>query len=220
MDFTLFRLRVVADWLELEVGTLNPHPAHRIQKASMGAFSYVTGLDPETRQDIRDTGKQGKNTPTTAFACRIQSPERFSVVVSALNTISDLDPNATITVRGIEIALDAYRRTAYTTDEQLAEMTAFMLRHINRPEGANDDPRFYSWRGTPELRYGKKQVERGVLDGKTAMYGNHDDDFVVRGYLKNYDTVRNSNDKAKGKTLLTNPLDHRARIEVRLQGLA
>ena len=216
MHYRNFNFRCALDWLDLEVRTLKPHPAWRIRKASTGAFSYVSGIDVATGQGIKATGQQGKNTPTTRFAVRIQNPERFATIIAAVDTIKDRDPLAAITVRGIEIAFDAYRRSG-TTDDQLAEMTEIMLRGITRPDDTNDVPRFYHWRGTTEFRYGKQGVKSAILQGRTAMYGNAHDDFIVRGYLKSYDTVRGDNGVQKRVTL-PDFLAHRARIEIRLQG--
>lgn len=213
-----FRFCSVVDWLELEIFTTNLHPAWRVQKASGDKLSFVMGLDCTTGQNIEITGTQGKNTPTTRFALRIQNPERFSSITAALDTIKDRNPLIEVRVRSIEVTFDAYRKSG-TTDEELARMTAQMLHEIGRPENANSAPRFYTWRGTAQRRYGKKSLIQGVMQGSTAMYGNADDDFVVRGYLKNYDSVRGDSGKVERITL-PNPFEHRARIEVRLQGKA
>lgn len=212
----LFKFDAAVDWLELEVLTVSPKVAWRIQRAGKGAFSYVTGLDPVTGQDIEFFGAQGKNTPTTRFAIRMQAPERCSAIISALATVSDLDVAAPVLLRAIEVAFDAYRQKD-TTNAQLAHMVTIMLHQINRPEGSNEAPRFYSWKGTPELRYGKQQAQVAILDSKTAMYGNRDDDYIVRGYLKDYDTHLGENNKLR-RCEIANTLEHRARIEVRLAG--
>lgn len=218
MNHIQFKFKATVDWVELEVHTINPHPAWRVWKAAAGAFSRVTGLDPHSDNDIKHTGAQGENTPTTRFATRIQAPERFTAITAALNTIRDLCPVTPVTVRSIEVAFDAYRQPG-TTDAELVEMVVTMLHQINRPSGTNDAPRVYKQKGTPELRYGLKALRVPIQNGNTAMYGNKGDDFVVRGYLKDYDTVTSS-DGGTQRVNLSNPSDYRARIEVRLQGRA
>jgi len=89
MDYTLFRFDACVDWLELEFWTRSRHPAWRLWEESAGAFSYVTGLDPETGEDIREHGTQGRNTPTTRFSARIQNPQRFDSIAAALGTLTD-----------------------------------------------------------------------------------------------------------------------------------
>jgi len=216
MDYSKYRFTAVVDWIDLEVHTINRHPAWRIHEASAGAFSYVTGLDPATGVNIMQSGAQRENTPTSRFLVRVQNPPRFAAMTEALSSIEDRDPEAAVTVRSIEVSLDAYRRPG-TTDEQLAEMAGYMLRGVNRPEGAYEAPRFFDWRGLTEQRHGRQAVESAILRGRTAMYGNADDPYIVRGYLKNYDTFKNDNGTAERRDI-TDLLQHRARVEVRLQG--
>lgn len=208
------RFDAVVDWLELEIRTLRPRVAHRIYVHSSGALSYVTGLDPDTGLDIKIGNRQGKNTPTTRFAIRIQAPERFAAIADVLAKIDDLDPNATVLVRGIEVSFDDYGADE-ATDDDLAHCAATMLHQINRPTGTNDAPRVYDRTGA-EVRYGKQSLKAALLAGKTAMYGNESDDYVVRGYVKDYDTRKGENGKNHRIDLPRH--EHRARIEVRLQG--
>lgn len=214
-QFGLFRYKAVVDWLVLEIRTIRPIPAWRIKKSGNGAFSYVTGLHPITGEEIALTESQRENTPTTRFALRIQNPERYELIRVALDTVQYLDQSIETKVRGIEIAFDAHRLPG-TTHEQLASMVEKMLRGINRPENTNVAPRFYSFKGTPELRFGEESVLSAVRQGFTAMYGNKEDPFIIRGYLKDYDSMLDDKGKSYRATL-TNPLAHRARIEVRLQ---
>ena len=137
-------------------------------------------------------------------------------MVSAANCIKELlAPDFLISVSAIEIALDAYRQKG-TTDEHLIEITEIMLRSINRPEHSLPSLRFYSWRGLTECRMGKKQAKSAIRSGKTGMYGNKNDDHIIRGYLKNYDTVKVEGKKASRKNI-EDPLKHRGRVEIRLK---
>lgn len=203
---SLFRFLAVVDWLDLEVRTLKPTQGRHLHNKGAGAFSYC--------KPIKECHWLRSNT-STRFIVRIQNPERFATIAMALETIRDcLDLAFEIRVRGIEISFDAYR-LAGTTTEQLAEMVVEMLRGINRPGTA--PVRLYKCRGTAKHGAGRQSTLSAVLDGYTGMYGNQRDNFVIRGYLKDYDTVKDANGKGQ-RVSIDDPLEHRARIEVRLQG--
>lgn len=217
MVYSQFCFDCVVDWVALEVWTLERHPAWRVWKKSAGAFSYVEGLDETTGEKIATTGAQRKNTPTRRFVVRIQNPARFSEVTSALDAIHDRESSSPVVIKGIEVAFDAYRASPNGTDAELIAMTATMLHRISRPANTNGAPRLYTWKGTSEQRYGWKHMIPAITAGKTGMFGNHDDNYVVRGYLKNYDTIQ-TDTQSKPERVDLETDEHRARVEVRLQG--
>lgn len=200
----------VVDWLDLEFRCLRPTPAWRIQQAGGGIISHVTGLHSETGEAIAKTGKQGGNTPTTRFRARIQNPERFAAVTDVFKCDGireRIDLTEKVLVTAIEVSFDLYARSE-TTPVDLAEVTALLVRGMNRP--TNAQPRAYRERGTPtEIPVAFDDLLKRIKQGYCIGVGHRDDNIYLRAYLKTHDARR--------------PLTHehhRARVEVRLQGVA
>lgn len=201
-----FRATAVVDWLILEFHTLSATPAWRLWKEHEDIFSYVTGLDPETGEDIAKVGAQGANTPTTRFAVRIQNPTRFADLESAVDQVPAIDVSVPFSITAIEVSFDLYAR-AGTTERDLIEMTAYLVRSINRV--SSEPPRFYKLAGETHWPALLTEMLAALRDGFTVGYGNRDDDAYLRIYFKKTDN---------GTLLPTAEL--RSRAEIRLQGEA
>ncbi len=165
-------------------------------------FSHVHGINPQTGEKYPENRK---GTTTTRFAVRIQAPERFTAITAALDTIRErLDPSCAITVCGIEVALDAYVNDG-SGPEELAEMASHFLKGINRV--SSNHPRIYRERGETRAIGSHKELIQALQDGFQIGIGDCDSNRYQHGYLKTQDN---------GKALPIN--EHRARIEIRLQG--
>ncbi|UCV28414.1 hypothetical protein [Ferribacterium limneticum] len=202
MDYSRFRFLAVVDWVELEVHTLKATQGKHLKAA--GTFSHAHGINPQTGEKYDE---RVKNTTTTRFAIRIQAPERFAAITAALATIRDrLDPSYAIAVLGIEVALDAYAEEGTSPDE-LAEMTAHFLKGINLV--SPDHPRVYRRKGETRAIGSQRELIYALADGFQIGIGNGNGDRFQHGYLKSKD---NKQDLPEN--------EHRARIEIRLQGNA
>lgn len=200
MDYSRFRIVAVVDWVELEIRTLKATQGKHLQAAGAGLFSHAHGINPQTGEKYPENRK---NTATTRFAVRIQAPERFAAITTALNTIGDrLDPSCAIVVLGIEVALDAYAKTG-TGTEELPEMTSHFLKGINRV--SSNHPRIYRRKGETRAIGSHRELIQALMDGFQIGIGNGD--RFQHGYLKATDN---------GQNLPIN--QHRARIEIRLLG--
>lgn len=204
-----FKSKCVVDWLELEVRTSIATAGWRIRREGAGTFSYVTGLDPETGEDISKTGAQGKNTPTTRFGLRIQNPDRFTSINDALTQkgIADrIDPSAEILVSAIEVSFDLYVLPG-TDESDHIEMATILATSVNHV--SNSLPRVYRRKGEVHYPTLKSEFLAALKGGFMIGFGDKDDDLYQRIYFKKTDN-KNSLSKA----------EHRARIEIRLQGNA
>lgn len=202
MDYSQFRIVAVVDWVELEVRTLKPTQPKHLYKAGAGLFSHAHSINPQTGQKYDE---QLKNTTSTRFAIRLQAPERFTVIQSALNSIRErLDPSALVTVLGIEVAMDAYAKAGVGAEE-LAEMAAHFLKGINLV--SPDHPRIYRLEGETRAIGSHRELIHALMDEFQIGIGHGAGDRFQHGYLKTKDD----------KQAL--PIgQHRARVEIRLQG--
>lgn len=202
MDYSRFRIVTVVDWVELEVRTMKATQAKHLHTAGVGLFSHAHGINPQTGEKYPENRK---NTTTTRFAIRIQAPERFASVTAALDAIRNrLDQTYAITVRGIEVALDAYAKDG-STAEELAEMAAHILKGINRV--SPDHPRIYRRKNETRAIGSHRELIQALLEGFQIGIGNGDGDRFQHGYLKTSDDRQDL------------PVSqHRARIEIRFQG--
>lgn len=202
MDFSRFRFVVVVDWVELEVRTLKPTQPKYLYMNGAGRFSHAHSINPQTGEKYPDSYK---NTTSTRFAVRIQAPERFTAITEALDTIRErLAPSCTIAVRGIEVALDAYANDG-SGPEDLAEMTSHFLKGINRV--SPNHPRSYREKGETRAIGSRRELIQALQDGFQIGIGDGNGNRYQHGYLKAQDS---------GEAL---PIgEHRARIEIRLQG--
>lgn len=202
MDYCRFRIEAVVDWCELEVRTLKATQGKHLKAMGVGMLSHAHGINPQTGEKYDE---HVKNTTTTRFAVRIQAPARFATITTALNSIRKrLDPSYAIAVRGIEVALDAYAEEG-TSSNELAEMTAHFLKGINRV--SPDHPRVYRLVGETRAIGSHRDLIHALMDGFQIGVGDGNGDRFQHGYLKSTD---NKQELPKNQ--------HRARIEVRLQG--
>lgn len=204
MDYSRFRIAAAVDWIELEVRTVKATQAKHLHAAGAGAFSHAHGINPQTGEKYPENRK---NTTTTRFAVRIQAPERFSTIRAALDTIRDhLAPPHAIAVRGLEVALDAYAKKG-TAPEELAAIAAHFLKGINRV--SPDHPRIYRRKNETRAIGSHRELIQALMEGFQIGIGNGHGDRYQHGYLKASDAQQDL------------PVDqHRARIEIRLQGNA
>lgn len=206
MDYSRFRIEAVVDWVELDVRTLTPTQGKHLKVAGAGLFSHAHGLNPQTGEKYPESHK---NTTTTRFAIRVQAPERFAAITSALAAQRDrLDPSFTIAVFGIEVALDAYaKKGVIVTHEELAEMTSHFLKGINRV--SPDHPRIYRRNNETRAIGSHQELIQALMDGFQIGIGSGDGTRFQHGYLKTTDDRQDL------------PADqHRARVEIRLKGNA
>ena len=202
MDYSQFRIVAVVDWVELEVRTLKATQGMHLHTAGVGLFSHAHGINPQTGEKYPENRK---NTVTTRFAIRIQAPARFASVTAALDAIQErLDPSYAITVRGIEIALDAYAKDG-TASEELAEMTSHFLKGINRVLPGH--PRIYRRKNETRAIGSHRELIQALMDGFQIGIGNGNGERYQHGYLKTTDNGQEFPED-----------EHRARIEIRLQG--
>lgn len=205
MDYSRFRFVVVVDWVELEIQTLKPTQAKHLHAMGGGSFSHAHGINPQTGDKFPENRK---NTTTTHFAVRIQAPERFAKIAAALATISDrLAPSAVITVRAMEVALDAYGNDTQLGGHGLAEMAAHFLKAINRVSEAH--PRIYRRNRETRAISSHQELIAALQDGFQIGIGNGNGDRFQHGYFKTTDNQQQLADN-----------ECRARIEIRLQGKA
>lgn len=204
MDYSRFRIVAVVDWVELEIRTLKATQGKHLQAAGAGLFSHAHGINPQMGEKYPENRK---NTTTTRFAVRIQAPERFAAIMAALGTIRDrLDPSSAIAVLGIEVAMDAYAKTG-TSTEELTEMTSHFLKGINRV--SSNHPRIYRRENETRAIGSHPELIQALVDDFQIGIGNGAGDRFQHGYLKTKD---NQQDLPVGQ--------HRARVEIRLQGNA
>lgn len=201
MDYSRFRFVFVVDWIELEVRLLKATQGQHLKKAGAGMFSHVHGINPQTGEKYPENRK---GTTTTRFAVRIQATERFATIKAALDAIRcRLDPSSTIAVLGIEVALDAYAKNG--TANELAEMAAHFLKGINRV--SPEHPRIYRLKNEKRDIGSHRELIQALKEGFQIGIGNGNGTRFQHGYLKTTDN---------GQTLPE--CQHRARIEIRLQG--
>ncbi|MBK1679924.1 hypothetical protein [Rhodocyclus tenuis] len=198
------RFIAVVDWLELEINTRKPTQGFHLHRLGRGAFSHAHGIDLQTGKKYPE---HLKNTTTTRFLVRIQSPERFAMVNDALDRMGgQFDQSAGSWLRAIEVAFDAYGNEN-TNDEQLAEATALFMKGVNRVSEV--PPRIYRLKNETRIIGSQRELVQALLDGFQIGIGNCDADRYQHAYLKTSDNK------------LPLPQNHhRARIEVRLQGSA
>ncbi len=202
IDYSRFRIVAVVDWVELEVRTMKATQARHLHTAGVGLFSHAHGINPQTGEKYDE---QVKNTVSTRFAVRIQAPERFASVTAALDAIRDrLDPSYAITVRGIEVALDAYAKDG-SAAEELAEMAAHFLKGINRVSPKH--PRSYRRKNETTAIASERDCAQELADDFHIGIGNSAGNRFQHIYLKTKDDQQH---------LPVN--QHRARIEIRCQG--
>lgn len=164
-------------------------------------FSHVHGINPQTGEKYPENCK---GTTTTRFAIRIQAPERFAAIMAALGTIRErLDQSYAIRVLGIEVALDAYNKDG--TADELAEMAAHFLKGINRV--SPEHPRIYRLKNEKREIGSHRELIQALKEGFQIGIGNGNGTRFQHGYLKTTDN---------GQTFPES--QHRARIEIRLQG--
>lgn len=207
MDYKKLIFKAAVDWIDLEIRTRIPIQAWRLQKHSAEGFSYVHGCDQATGERL---AKNRSNAPTTLFVARIQSPERFDSVAMILERTeiaARLDRSQPVRVVGMENSFDARPRPG-TSPEELARMTARFYWELTKfvaPTQRLYHERKHSVIPVPNQR----QLAQRFLEGYTLGAGGKDDDYYQRAYFKRNDG---------GQQLPSS--EHRARIEIRHQGLA
>lgn len=207
MDYSRYHFRCEVDWLELEIEIASPTQAWRLPKAS--GLSFARPCDPLTRKPL-PAGRV--NEPTTLFRVKVQDPlncGRASRIMAELNKTYPLALPPTVV--GIEVALDGYSNAS--SRDELVLLTAHFYKFLtNNP---SDNHRTY--RRHREFVDGITRFDtliQMISEGYQIGVGSTGDDLYIHSYLKTTDRVRHG---------IAEPLpieEHRARIEIRIQGAA
>jgi hypothetical protein len=207
MDYSRYHFRSEVDWLELEIEILSPTQAWRISKAS--GLPFARPCDQLTGEPLPAARE---NEPTTLFRMKIQDPLNCGSAGRIIAKLNKTYPLAfPPTVVGIEVALDGYSN-ALSRDE-LVLLTAHFYKFLTNVP--SDNHRTY--RRHREFVDGITSFDtliQMISEGYQVGVGNKADDLYLHSYLKTTDRVRYG---------IAEPLpieEHRARIEITIQGAA
>lgn len=202
MDYTRFTFSAVADWIEIEVTTASSTNAPTIRRRC-GLSGFVTPCNAE------------ESGAASVFRVRLQDPRDWQGVTKRLRQIDAEFPFLRPpTVTGIEISLDARSKTA--SREELIELTArfykfstFMASKNRRYEGAYRG-------GVKAITSGFDQIRQEIGQGRVIAIGNQQDD--PQGRWRCDPVSQRIYFKTTDNRQALDPAEHRARIEVTLQG--
>jgi len=226
INYFKYRFRAVVDWIEIEIQTNAPVQAWRIQRDSVGGFSFVKGCDQTTGQRF---DKSHENTPTTRFACLIQAPDRHADITAILSLdkiAGRLSGTVPVKASGIEVSFDAYSNPG-TTAEDLGRMTSRFYWGLSRL--VSPDMRLYhAGPGSGLVIPNQRSLAQEFMQGYTLGIGHRNDDIYQRIYFKRTDGITKRDEdqqrceSGQGKCDDKRPQlpesEQRARIEIRLQG--
>lgn len=193
MDYTLFRFKAVVDWVEIEITTTTPTNFTTIRRK--GRLCYVAPLNASS------------GGAASRFRFRIYDPDSWAGIRQIVAEIERSKPFSTLPkVTGIEVSFDAYSKGA--TSDQLATLAADFARFNSA--AISDNKRIAGrWKGDTEGIPNQATMRRKVAAGREVVIGDRDDPITQRAYFKTTDH--------NGQPI-PNQSDHRARIEVTLQG--
>jgi hypothetical protein len=171
LDYGRLRFRAVVDWIECEVRTAQPTNAPTIRRH--GGFNFV---------EPRDAGAGGA---ATVFRFRIQEPENFNSLVTAITVLTDrFSLVAAPIITGIEVSLDAY--SLDLNRAALVAMVAHWYKFQTHPVSLNR--RFQGrHKGDVEGISGLAAIERQLAAGRVIAIGNKADSLSQRLYVKTTD---------------------------------
>lgn len=198
MDYSLFTFRACIDWIELEIATDAKTTVARVRRR-LGVL-YAQPIDP------------GIGNEANRFRIRLHDPRTWDGVVEWITKAnSEFSLTAPASVTGIEVAFDAY--SAGATNQDMLLLTADFLTF--RQGQVEDNIRFSGqYQGGALGITNRAQLEMKLAQGRVINIGNKDDAVSQRIYFKKKDGSTRNNGE------LLPPEQHRARIEVTLQGAA
>lgn len=190
-----YQFQVVVDWIGVAFETDRSTNFSSVSK-HLPRASYVEPIEP---------GAAGE---TSRFVARFQEPKCWQEITNALATLGDwitlCGPPAVVS---IEVSLDAYSK-AHDTNE-LVPMAAHFFTALKNP--VSDNARFTGLPGTVVGIVNARGVQTMLGRGRGIFIGNKNDDLAQRIYVK-------TRDGGEGHEVTLPPEQHRARIEIRLQG--
>lgn len=196
-----FQFKVVIDWIRIEVKLSSPSQFRHVQSRMSSTFgkTYVKPCEGQASSNV--------------FAFRVQNPQSADQFMEDVQSMRrPHDPpirEEDVRITGIEVSLDAY--LAGSDRSRLAAAAFHFMKHqAQRPDGNAriTQPKHFRAAAHPP------DTLQALEAGYSVHVGAKDDDYRVRAYLKDYDTV----DGEQYKPLP--PEKHRARFEVVLEGAA
>jgi hypothetical protein len=201
MNYTRFRFKAVIDWIEIEIYTATSTNFQTVQRRlndilrlSEGRNAYVKACE------------SGAGGSALVFRFRIYNPSDWQEVIVKLQKLEELiafskQPKVT----AIEVAFDAYSKGEAKNDE-LAQLVSSYYRNLTLFVSGNR--RLYKGKGSPKYANIRPEfLVKDISEGWQIGIGNDDDDRYQHAYLKTTDD---------GELLPAE--EHRARLEIRLQG--
>jgi hypothetical protein len=206
MDYRKFRFKAVIDWIELEIKTIKPTNFQTIRRH--GGLKYVTPID------------EGAGRAATNFIFKFHDPKNWLSIIEMLKEI-ELDNSLAQEpiVKSIEVSFDAYSETA--TSEELTELTGRFFRYLTNPVSLNI--RFSGRKGLKvkdtEPTESGANVRRLFAKNRNLCIGNaKDDESRFNKYKVDDEYMQIYFKKTDNNGIAIPTSEHRARIEIRLQG--
>jgi hypothetical protein len=191
-----YRFAAEVDWIKVRFSTRSPTNFQMIRRH----------LPQASRVDAIEQGPSGA---ATAFVATIQDPGSWRRVDACMQRLCEVVPlGPLLNVAGIEVSLDAYSKSNSRAD--IIQMAATFYKGLTNP--VSDNHRFSGrYLGDAEGIPNSRTLQDRLSKGRVICIGNVDDDLMQRIYAKDTDNG--------GKVALP-VTDHRARIEIRVQGAA
>lgn len=205
MGTCAFTFRMAVDWVELQIDLAERSNFWTVQTALRAALRL-----PESVTPYIEALNEGDGRAASAFRFRIQDPKRVSCVTQVLADLRERFRVVSVQIVGVEIAFDTYVKDA--SIRQLAEIAADRFRFLTSPPG--DDWYFYRDKGEGRRYVATLDRRRDLVrcfEEQWQLTDRRDKSPDVRyhAYVKTQDADR---------PLL--PRQHRARLEITLQGMA
>ena len=203
MDYNKFRFNAVIDWIEIEITTIKSTNFQTIRRHC--GLKYVEAIGA------------GAGGAATNFIFKFHDPKNWLGIIDMLKEIEIefLLANEPI-VKSIEVSFDAYSRNA--TSDELVELTGRFYRYLTNPVSQNH--RFSGRKiGDVEFICSRRDVEKFLELGRNICIGNNkDDESGFNKYKADEEYMQIYCKKTDNDGTPITVSDHRARIEIRLQG--
>ena len=191
-----FRFRAVIDWLELRLVTEKASNFDTLRKRM--DVPYVQAVD------------KGPGSAATEFLVKIQEPQSWEAVEQRIAKFTRDHPLAeSVSVTGIEVALDAYSRSQ--NREHLVDMVTRLYRHSTKLVSKNR--RLARHKHETQTIVSHRSLRRRIAEGFNIYIGNASEEVSQHLYLKETDSL-------DGRTIHLEPESRRARTEFTLKGKA
>ena len=205
VDFRQVRLKAVIDWLEVEVKLSSPSQFRHLRQRMAGTFGNVYVKE----KPLAELGNP--DLASRVFSFKVQNPKNANQFMQDVQCMryGDDPPitEADVSIKGIEVALDAYTRASDRAE--LSAVTFHFLKfQANRPTGIARVTQRHRFRSlaTP------LDALNTLMEAASINCGEIDADFRTRAYVKTYDTVGDD-------TYADLPAaQHRGRFEIILNG--